>query len=146
MRHLRFVWVAGSFLGLVAAGASSCGGGGSSPGAEFCQSWATAFCQKLYECPVDASGQDLTGGESQAQCTQAYAALCSSPQQNGQIFDVNCSGSAHVDSAAKAACLNELSTITCDMFNSPDYVSVCTQVCASGERGSFGREHTNPQF
>jgi hypothetical protein len=127
------------FVGLMAGVASSCGGGGSSPGGEFCQSWATAFCQKLYDCtPVDQRGADFLGGPSQATCVQGWAATCSNPQQNGQTFDVNCSGGVHVNSAAKTACLNELSTITCDEFSSPNYVSVCTQVCASNTTGTGG--------
>jgi hypothetical protein len=35
-------------------------------------------------------------------------------------------------------CLDELSTITCDDFNSPTYVSVCKQVCGGGSAGAGG--------
>jgi hypothetical protein len=127
------------FVGAAAAGLLSCGGGSSSPGADFCNSWASAFCQKLYACtPADQRGADFLGGSSEAQCTQGWAATCTNPQQNGQTFDVNCSGGVHVNTAAKSACLNELSTITCDEFNSPNYSSVCTQVCVSGGNTGTG--------
>ncbi|HXJ20232.1 MAG TPA: hypothetical protein VMT03_08365 [Polyangia bacterium] len=135
---MRFVCVGVCLLGPIAAGVSSCGGSSSSPGAEFCQSWATAFCQKLYDCtPSDQRGSDFLGGPSQSVCVQGWAATCSNPQ-SGQSFDVDCSGAAQVNAAAKSACLNELSTITCDEFNSPDYMSVCTQVCSSGATGGTG--------
>jgi hypothetical protein len=128
----------GVFLVGLMAGAWSCGGGSSSPGSEFCQSWATGFCQKLYDCtPADQRGADFLGGPSQSTCVQGWAATCSNPQ-NGQSFDVNCSNGAHVNTAAKSLCLNELSTITCDQFNSPDYMSVCTQVCGSSQTGTGG--------
>jgi hypothetical protein len=34
--------------------------------------------------------------------------------------------------------MNELSTITCDDFNSPTYVSVCDQVCGGSQSGGTG--------
>jgi hypothetical protein len=122
---------------------SGCGGGGvsGSPGAQFCQSWADAFCQKLYACtPVDQRGADFLGGSSQSQCTSVWTHACTDPPPQGVTFDVNCSGSAHVNSAAKTSCLNELSTISCDNFNSPTYVSVCDQVCGgtSDDAGAEG--------
>ncbi len=117
-------------LGLVGVGvAAGCGGGASSPAADFCQSWATAFCKELAACDP---GQ--LGG-SQSQCASAFAQTCSQGAPAGTTFDVNCSGGAHIDPTEKAACLNELATISCDEFNSPTYVSVCDQVCG-GSAGS----------
>jgi len=142
MRHLRFVCVGALLLGLSAGGLSSCGGG-STPQEDFCQSWAAAFCKKLYDCtPVDQRGADFLGGSSEAQCTQGWDAVCIQPQQNGQTFDVNCSGGVHVNTAAKSACMNELSTITCDEFSSPNYMSVCTQVCGGSQSGGTGGSGT----
>ena len=130
---------------LVGAGIGlSCGGGGSSAGGQFCQQWAAAFCQRLYACtPVDQRGADFAGGASESQCTQGWSATCANPPPAGETFDVNCSGGAHVNTAAKSACLDELSTITCDDFTSPTYTSVCTQVCpvstaTGGSGGSTG--------
>ena len=115
-------------------GAAGCGGS-SSPGAQFCQSWAAAFCQKLYACtPADQRGADFLGGSSQTQCTSIWTHACADPPPQGVTFDVNCSGGRHVNTAAKTACLNELSTISCDTFNSPTYASVCNQVCAGASQ------------
>ncbi len=117
----------------------SCGSSSSSPGSQFCQSWASAFCQKLYACtPVDQRDANFLGGSSQSQCTSIWTQTCADPPPQGATFDVNCSGGAHVDTAAKTACLNELSTISCDDFNSPTYVSVCDQVCGSSGSGGTG--------
>ncbi len=131
-RSLRVV-----ILGLVGVGGgviigAGCGGGGSSPASDFCQSWATAFCQKLISCDP---GQ--VGG-SQAQCVASFAQTCSQGPPPGTTFDVNCSGGAHVDPMEKTACLDELATISCDQFNAPTYVSVCDSVCGGSQSGGFG--------
>ncbi|HVZ86773.1 MAG TPA: hypothetical protein VHG72_07380 [Polyangia bacterium] len=120
---------------ILAAGlASSCGGGGSGgEGATFCQKWADAFCQKAYACTTAADrGTNGLYGNSQAQCAQIWNATCITTPPDGETFDINCTGGAHVNSAAETACFNELSTITCDTFTSPDYTSVCDQVCTTG--------------
>ena len=132
----------GVLAGLL-CGAVGCGSASSSPGAQFCQSWAGAFCQKLYACtPADQRGTNFLGGSSQSQCTSIWTQACTDPQPKGTTFDVNCSGGAHVNTSAKTACLNELATISCDDFNSPTYVSVCDQVCAgaSDDGGAGGRD------
>ena len=114
-------------------------GGGASPGAQFCQSWASAFCQKLYACtPADMRGADFLGGSSEAQCTTIWNQTCAATPPAGTSFDVNCSGGAQVNAAAKTACLDELSTISCDDFNAPTYQSVCDQVCGQGTGGAGG--------
>lgn len=77
-------------------------------------------------------GDDFLGGPSQAECTAGWAKTCSDVPPAGVTFDVNCSGAAHVNTAAKTMCLDELSTITCDDFSAPTYVSVCNQVCSAG--------------
>lgn len=130
MRQSRIVVLSG----ILAAGlANACGGGSGGAGADFCQKWADAFCQKAYSCTT-AADRATNGllGSSQAQCVQIWDATCTMNQPDGETFDVNCSGGAHVNSAAETACFNELSTITCDTFNSPDYTSVCDQVCTTG--------------
>ncbi len=128
------VGVAG-LAGLVA----DCGGGSASPGAQFCQSWASAFCQKLYACtPADMRGADFLGGSSEAQCTSIWNQSCAAAPPAGTTFDVNCSGGAQVNAAAKTACLDELSGISCDDFNAPTYQSVCDQVCGQGTGGAAG--------
>jgi hypothetical protein len=130
----------GALLALAAAGfaAASCGGG-SSAGAQFCQQWATEFCQRLYDCtPVDQRGTNFAGGSSQSQCVQGWTATCADPPPSGETFDVNCSGGVHVNTAAESACMSELSTITCDEFTSPTYVSVCNQVCQKGSGTGSG--------
>lgn len=133
----RTAGIVGGLVGL--AGLVAGCGGGASPGAQFCQAWASAFCQKLYACtPVDMRGADFLGGSSQSQCTQIWNQTCATAPPAGTTFDVNCSGGAQVNPTAKTACLNELSTITCDDFNSPTYQSVCDQVCGQGAGGAGG--------
>jgi hypothetical protein len=131
MSHWRTVKVIGLAL---TAGALSCGGGSSGAGGQFCQSWASAYCAKLYACTT-AADRGPFSGSSQSQCVQIWDATCADPPPSGETFDVNCSGGVHVNTAAKSACLDELSTISCDDFNSPTYVSVCTQVCSSDSDG-----------
>jgi hypothetical protein len=137
MGRLRTVKVVG--LALTTAGALACGGGSSGAGGQFCHSWATAYCEKVYACTTAADRSPLVG-TSQAQCVQIWDAACADPPPSGETFDVNCSGGVHVNTAAKSACLDELSTISCDDFTSPTYVSVCTQVCPSstGTGGTTG--------
>jgi hypothetical protein len=108
------------------------GGGGSSAASDFCQSWATAFCRNLANCDP---GQ--LGG-SQSQCASAFAQTCTQGPPPGTTFDVDCSGGAHVDPTAKAACLQEQTTITCDQFNAPTFVSVCDSVCGGSAAGGAG--------
>jgi hypothetical protein len=123
-----------SLAGLIA----DCGGG-ASPGAQFCQSWASAFCQKVYACtPADMRGTDFLGGSSESQCTSIWNQSCAAAPPADTTFDVNCSGGAQVNAAAKTACLNELSSISCDDFTAPTYQSVCDQVCGQGTGGAAG--------
>ncbi len=140
MRYWRLALGSALLCAGVGAGASSCGGGGTSAGGEFCQQWATAFCNELYACtPANMRGSGFLGGTSQAQCTSIWSQSCSEPPPQGQTTLINCSGGVHVNTAAQTACFSELSTITCDEFNSPTYVSVCNQVCGSnGGTGSGG--------
>ncbi len=143
MRYWRLALGSVLLCAGIGAGASSCGGG-TSAGTEFCQQWATDFCNELYACtPVAMRGSGFLGGTSQAQCTSAWSQSCSEPPPQGETPLINCSGGVHVNTAAQAACYNELSTITCDEFNSPTYVSVCNQVCGSnGSTGSGGTSGT----
>jgi hypothetical protein len=135
VRSLGIVVGLAGLAGLVA----DCGGGGASPGAQFCQSWASAFCQKLYACtPADMRGADFLGGSSEAQCTAIWKQSCAATPPAGTTFDVNCSGGAQVNVAAKTACLNELSSISCDDFSAPTYQSVCDQVCTEKDGGAAG--------
>lgn len=128
-RSLRLVVLGLVGLGVGGGSGVGCGGGGSSPAADFCQSWATAFCQKLIACdPGNVQG-------TQSQCVASFAQLCSQGPPAGTTFDVDCAGGAHVDPTEKTACLNELATITCAEFDSPTYVSVCDRVCG-GSAGS----------
>src|SRR5262245_7138436 len=83
------------------------GGGGSSAGAQFCRDWASAYCAKLYACtPADMRGADFLGGSSQAECNTVWGKSCSDAPPAGETFDVNCSGGAHVNTAAKMMCLD----------------------------------------
>ncbi len=128
-------------MGFVAS-TVTCGGSGGGAGTQFCASWAAGFCHRLFACtPADQRGQDFLGGSSEAQCTSLWNATCANPPPAGETFDVNCSRGAHVNVAARAACSDELDTISCDAFNSPDYVSVCTQVCAASAAGDGGAGH-----
>jgi hypothetical protein len=135
MGWVRSLGIVVGLAGLVA----DCGGGSASPGAQFCQSWASAFCQKLYACtPADMRGADFLGGSSEAQCTEIWNQSCVATPPPGTTFDVNCSGGAQVNAAAKTACLNELSSISCDDFTAPTYQSVCDQVCTEKDGGAAG--------
>ncbi len=88
-------------------------------------------------------GSDFLGGTSQAQCVSLWSQSCSTPPPQGTVALVNCSGGVHVNTAAETACHQELTTITCDEFNSPTYVSVCNQVCGStGSSGTGGTTGT----
>jgi hypothetical protein len=137
VRKMCGAWSVGSVVGLAGLVAAGCGGGSTSPGAQFCQSWASAFCQKLYACtPANMRGADFLGGSSESQCTSLWDQTCAAPAPAGTTFDVNCSGGARVNTAAKTACLNELATISCDDFNAPTYQSVCDQVCAENDGGA----------
>jgi hypothetical protein len=137
MRYWRLTLLGAALCAGFGVGASSCGGSGNSAGDQFCQQWATDFCNELYACtPTDMRGSDFLGGTSQAQCVSLWSQSCSTPPPKGTVALVNCSGGVHVNTAAETACHQELSTITCDEFNSPTYVSVCNQVCGSG--GSSG--------
>jgi hypothetical protein len=127
-----------SLLGLLAL-LAGCGGGGTSEGAKFCGDWATAFCQKLYDCtPADMRGANFLGGSSQSRCNDIWSHACSDKPPAGVTFDINCSDGAHVNKVARDMCFNELSTITCDDFNAPTYSSICTQVCGSTGGGTAG--------
>ncbi len=71
------------YLGPLLALIAAAGGGGTSEGAKFCNDWATAFCQKLYDCtPADIGGPDFLGGSSQSECNNigATPAATSRPQ------------------------------------------------------------------
>jgi hypothetical protein len=144
MRYWRSALVAAALCAGFGAGASSCGGDGNSAGDQFCHQWATDFCNELYACtPTNMRGSDFVGGTSQAQCVSLWSQSCSTPPPQGTATLVNCSGGVHVNTAAETACHQELSTITCDEFNSPTYVSVCNQVCGStGSTGSGGSSGT----
>ena len=136
----------GSGIGL------SCGGGGRAAGEQFCQQWAAAFCQRLYACtPVDQRGSGLPGRVVRIAMHSGLERHLRQSASTGQTFDVNCSGGVHVNTAAKSACLDELASITCDDFSSPNYTSVCTQVCPAarapgapaGDREQHGRHRRN---
>src|SRR6185437_9719889 len=133
MRYWRLALVGAALCVGFGVGASSCGGGNSAAD-QFCQQWATDFCAELYACtPTDMRGSDFLGGSSQAQCVSGWSQSCSTPPPAGSVTLVNCSGGTHVNTAAEAACHQELTTITCDEFNSPTYVSVCDQVCGGSQ-------------
>jgi collagen type I alpha len=105
----------------------ACGGGGSA-GSDFCHSWATAFCHRIYQCPP-ADGPSPLAGTSEANCTEGWTAACANPPPSGESFDINCSGGETVNAAAKTSCLNTLTTVSCAQFNGPDYTDTCAQVC-----------------
>jgi hypothetical protein len=135
MRYWRSALLGAALCVGFGAGASSCGGGNSA-GEQFCHQWATDFCNELYACtPTDMRGSYFLGGTSQAQCVSLWSQSCSTTPPQGTQTLVNCSGGVHVNTAAEALCHQELTTITCDEFNSPTYVSVCDQVCG-GSQGS----------
>ena len=106
---------------LVTLAVPACGPDG---GSSFCGDWATAFCRKLAAC-------DPNAGPSESECVRGFAMLCSQPGQN---FDVNCYGK-QVNEAAKTSCLNRLSTVACDEFNSATYDDDCDLVCTAGGTG-----------
>jgi hypothetical protein len=116
--------------------APACGGGSGGAGSQFCGEWATAFCRKVWACTADPASNPFAGS-SEAECTRGYAALCAQPQPAGQTFDVNCVGK-QVNQAAKTSCLNKLSTVSCDDFNSATYDDDCDLVCTAGGTGGTG--------
>jgi hypothetical protein len=105
----------------------ACGGGGGSAGSDFCQSWAAAFCHKIYQCPT--ADPNPLAGTSEANCTAGWRQTCTSKPPAGETFDVNCSAGQSINQAAKTSCLNSLASATCDQFNDPTYTDACDQVC-----------------
>jgi hypothetical protein len=116
----------------------ACGGGGSA-GSDFCQSWAAAFCHKIYQCPT--TDPNPLAGTSEANCTAGWTQVCTNKPPAGETFDINCSAGQTINQAAKTSCLNSLASATCDQFDDPGYTDVCDQVCpqsADTDGGSAG--------
>ena len=96
-----WLWGAALLCAGFGAGASSCGSSGKSAGDEFCQQWATDFCNEPYACtPTDMRGSDFLGGIAGAMRLGVEPELLT-PPPNGTTALVNCSGGVHVNTAAE---------------------------------------------
>jgi hypothetical protein len=114
------------------SGMGGAGGNASSPGAEFCQAYATAWCHRNFECTAPGDRDDLFAalfGASESGCVPSWDATCTKAPSGSTTFAVNCSGGKTVNQVAKTQCLDRLTTASCTEFNSDIYNDNCDKVC-----------------
>ena len=133
----------------LALGAGSCGGGSGNSAADgqACNTYATAFCKRMYACtpPAMQDAEFHTNfGSSEAQCVQQESLFCGATLPAGETsLGTNCSGGKHVNMAALSVCQSQLETVACADFLMDQYANNCGDVCVSGTTsGSGGASNT----
>src|SRR5262249_8302262 len=116
----------------------ACGGGGSSPGADFCGKYAQAACQRQTACPDPNNPPDPSFTISD--CVTLFTHACTDKLPAGETSDVSCYGAPHVNTAAQTACLSAIAMASCTDVNAlpPAYDDICSMVCTTGTTTGAG--------